>query len=119
MTERATRHVQRAARTGLAYSEAFLRHDTGPRHPERPDRLRAIVAHLRAVGTWERLDVWEPAAADEAMLEVVHTPAHVATIRELTQTGGGHIDADTVASADSWEAALRAAGGVVEAVDRV
>jgi acetoin utilization deacetylase AcuC-like enzyme len=43
----------------------------------------------------------------------------VAEIREFTARGGGHIDADTVASKGSWEAALRAAGGVVEAVERV
>jgi acetoin utilization deacetylase AcuC-like enzyme len=105
--------------TALAYSEAFLAHDTGPRHPERPDRLRAIVSHLQAVGTWDRLDVWEPAPADEATLGLVHTPAHIAAIREFTARGGGSIDADTIASAGSWEAALRAAGGLVEAVDRV
>ena len=65
----------------------------------------------RRSGTWDRLDVWEPAPADEATLELVHTPAHVASMRELTARGGGRIDADTVASAGSWEAALRAAGG--------
>jgi hypothetical protein len=40
-------------------------------------------------------------------------------MRRLTARGGGRIDADTVASAGSWEAALRAAGGLVEAVQRV
>jgi acetoin utilization deacetylase AcuC-like enzyme len=105
--------------TGLAYSETFLRHNTGRSHPERPDRLRAIVARLRESGTWDRLDVWEPSPADEATLGLVHSTEHIAAIRELTARGGGPIDADTVASADSWEAALRAAGGVVEAVDHV
>jgi acetoin utilization deacetylase AcuC-like enzyme len=49
----------------------------------------------------------------------VHSPAHVEAMREFIQSGGGHIDADTVVSKGSWEAALRAAGGLVEAVDRV
>jgi acetoin utilization deacetylase AcuC-like enzyme len=105
--------------TGLAYSPAFLAHDTGPRHPERPDRLIAIVSQLQASGTWARMAVWEPAPADEATLELIHTPRHVAAMRTLTAQGGGRIDVDTVASAGSWEAALRAAGGVVEAVSRV
>jgi acetoin utilization deacetylase AcuC-like enzyme len=104
--------------TGLAYSEAFLRHDTGPRHPERPDRLRAIVSQLKASGTWDRLAVWEPEQTDEATLELVHTDHHIQAMREATRRGG-HIDADTVVSAGSWEAALRAAGGLVEAVDHV
>src|SRR6266576_4328278 len=100
--------------TGLAYSEAFLRHDTGARPPERADRLRAIVAHLRAAGTWDALQTWEPEPAEEATLELIHSATHVAGIHEFIARGGGHIDADTVASAESWEAALRAAGGVVE-----
>jgi acetoin utilization deacetylase AcuC-like enzyme len=105
--------------TGLAYSEAFLRHETGPRHPERADRLRAIVTQLQASGTWDQLDVWEPALADEATLALVHSATHIGAMRDFIARGGGHIDVDTVASAGSWEAALRAAGGVVEAVERV
>ncbi|MBV9329327.1 MAG: histone deacetylase [Chloroflexi bacterium] len=105
--------------TGLAYSEAFLRHATGARHPERPDRLRAITQHLLEVGTWDRLHRWEPARVAEEDLLLVHTPEHVTAMRQFMASGGGHIDADTVVAADSWEAALRAAGGVVEAVDRV
>ena len=81
--------------------------------------MRAIVARLQSSGTWDRLDVWEPAPADASTLELVHTAAHIAAIHDLTARGGGKIDADTFASAGSWEAALRAAGGVVEAVERV
>ena len=106
-------------KTGLAYSEAFLRHETGAHHPERPDRLRAIVAQLRASGTWDALQVWEPEPTGDATLELIHSATHVAEMRDFIARGGGHIDADTTASAGSWEAALRAAGGVVEAVERV
>jgi acetoin utilization deacetylase AcuC-like enzyme len=106
-------------RTGLAYSEAFLRHETGAGHPERADRLRAIVAQLRAGGTWDQLEIWEPEQTDAATLELIHSATYVAEIREFIAQGGGHLDPDTVASPGSWEAALRAAGGVVEAVDRV
>src|SRR5215211_2314625 len=105
--------------TGLAYSDTFLAHDTGPGHPERADRLRAIVSHLYGAGTWDRLDVWEPASTDEATLQLVHTADHVARIRALIARGGGRIDADTLASPGSWEAALRAAGAAVEAAQRV
>jgi acetoin utilization deacetylase AcuC-like enzyme len=81
--------------------------------------LRAIVAQLQSGGMWDRALVWEPAPTDQSTLELVHSAAHVAYIRDLTARGGGRIDADTVASAGSWEAALRAAGGLVEAVDLV
>ncbi len=63
--------------------------------------------------------MWAPDLVDEGVLELVHTPAHVVSMRRFIQSGGGHIDADTVVSDGSWEAALRGAGGLVEAVDRV
>jgi acetoin utilization deacetylase AcuC-like enzyme len=77
------------------------------------------VARLQARGTWDRLKVWEPLPADDATLELVHTAAHVAAMRAFMESGGGHIDPDTVVSSASWEAAVRAAGGLVEAVDAV
>lgn len=77
------------------------------------------MGQLHSTQTWDRLHVWEPAPVDNATLELVHTPAHVEAMREFTARGGGHIDADTVASPESWDAALRAAGALVEAVDLV
>jgi acetoin utilization deacetylase AcuC-like enzyme len=105
--------------TGLAYSEAFLRHDTGAWHPEAPERLTAIVQTLRATGTWDRLQVWEPQPTDEATLELIHSAQHVATVRDLIARGGGHIDPDTVASPASWDPALRAVGALIEACHAV
>jgi len=81
--------------------------------------LRAIVDHLRSVGTFDRLAVWEPAPVADDRLALVHTPAHIDAMRQFITGGGGHIDVDTVVSDGSWEAALRAAGGLVEAVDKV
>jgi len=74
---------------------------------------------VQTTGLWDRLDVWEPAPADDATLQLVHTSRHVAKIRDFVARGGGQIDADTVASPGSWEAALRAAGALVESADRV
>jgi acetoin utilization deacetylase AcuC-like enzyme len=105
--------------TGLAYSPTFLAHDTGQGHPERAERLRAMVDGLHASGTWDRLRVWEPAPVDEATLQLIHAQAQVQDVKALVERGGGHIDADTVASPGSWEAALRAAGGLVEAAQKV
>jgi acetoin utilization deacetylase AcuC-like enzyme len=106
-------------RVGLAYSPTFLAHATGFGHPERPERVSAIVDALHANGTWQQLSVWEPAPTDEATLELVHTPGLIAAVRDLIARGGGQIDPDTFASQTSWEPALRSVGAVVEAVDRV
>jgi acetoin utilization deacetylase AcuC-like enzyme len=91
---------------------ACLEHDPReglPGHPEQPERLRAIEEALAArdwLG-WERREA--PAASTDD-LELVHPAAHVGRIRDLCASGGGAIDADTVAGAASWEAALRSAG---------
>ncbi len=84
-----------------------------PGHPEQPGRLEAIEARLseRDWLGWER----RPApAADEAALELIHSPRHVASIRELCESGGGRIDADTAVGEASYRAALHAAGGACE-----
>ncbi len=59
---------------------------------------------------WER----RPApAAEAAQLELVHTPRHVAAIRELSESGGGAIDSETWDGPSSYRAATHAAGGAV------
>jgi acetoin utilization deacetylase AcuC-like enzyme len=94
-----------------------LEHDTGP-HPENADRVRAIETALEA-DHWHGLEVVEAPAATLEQIERVHSPAHIAAIEAISAAGGGMIDVDTVASARSYEAALRAAGGAVHAVDRL
>ncbi len=97
----------------LLTHESSLRHDPGP-HPERAARIVAIERELEVRGGlgWERRE--SPAADMEALL-AVHPEEHVRFVRELCAAGGGMIDADTFVSADSYEAALHAAGGAVEA----
>jgi acetoin utilization deacetylase AcuC-like enzyme len=105
------------ARPVLLTHGSSLRHDPGP-HPEHAERLRAIERRLAAEDWlgWERRDS-EPVATDRLL--AVHPAEHVAFVRELSERGGGAIDADTRVSADSYEAALHGAGGAVEAVDLV
>jgi acetoin utilization deacetylase AcuC-like enzyme len=94
---------------------SFLEHDTGPGHPERAERLRAIEARLRADGLWDRLEHRTPRAATLEEITLVHPPSHVAALRALSDAGGGSIDADTLVSAASFVAATRAAGAAIEA----
>ena len=96
-------------------SPASLRHDTGA-HPERADRIPAIEAKL-AERDWAGLERIEAPAADEELLLAVHSREHVDSIRAIVERGGGAIDADTVTSPGSWEAALHSAGGAARMVD--
>jgi len=104
--------------TLLYYDERFLDHDTGA-HPERADRLSYSVEHLKAQGTWDRCTPgeWEPATAEQ--VQMVHDAGYVDAIRRFCEAGGGHIDVDTVVSAESYEVALLAAGAGIAAVDAV
>ena len=56
---------------GLYYDKRFLDHDTGQGHPERPDRLRAVVKHLNEQGVWDKLEHPEFASADRKTIELV------------------------------------------------
>lgn len=90
-------------------------HRPGPRHPERPERLRAVADALEdATLDLEPLEAPYVEAAD---LLRVHDAAYVTRIEQV-RAGEGHVklDPDTAMSAGSLAAARRAAGGVVQAV---
>ena len=92
-----------------------LLHETGP-HPEQPARITAIERELSA-RDWLGFERVTSPAIDRAVLEAVHPEAYVASIERASEQGGGYLDADTVVSPHSFEAALHAAGGAVRMVD--
>ena len=106
--------------TTLLYSHSTcVEHDAGASHPERPDRLGAVITALSGDDFQELL--WREAPkAVISDIERVHTPSHVEYIFSIVpETGHVRIDADTAMSPGSGEAALRAVGAVVAAVDAV
>lgn len=102
----------------LGTDERFLEHDTGPGHPERPARLRAVEAGMASSdAAHEPRARLELRSATRAEVERVHTAEHLDDLERCCRAGGGRIDADTVASRGSWDAALLAAGAGLAAVD--
>jgi acetoin utilization deacetylase AcuC-like enzyme len=95
--------------------ESSLGHDI-PGHPERPDRIRALESVMGHNG-WFGASVLDAPAVTRAQLEAVHPASYVDMVESLSARGGGFLDADTAAVADTWEAAVRAAGGAVTLVD--
>jgi len=108
-----------SSRTGFVYHERFLDHKTGIGHPERPERLRAIVSHLKEVKLASILDPISIRPAPEKWISRVHTPAHIRFVRETCLHGGVLDQGDTPVSKDSYDVALLAAGGVIAAVEAV
>ncbi|HEX2702908.1 MAG TPA: histone deacetylase, partial [Solirubrobacteraceae bacterium] len=96
---------------------AMLDHDTG-QHPECAARIVAIEAQLE-LSDWHGFERVEAPRVERGLLEEVHFPEYVAAVEALCERGGGAIDADTIVSPGSWEAALRSAGGAAELVDRL
>lgn len=98
---------------------ACLQHDPGPAHPESPARLRAVLAALDR-DRFAALDRIEAPRASREALSRVHAPAYVERIlTSVPATGTLQLDEDTLMSPGSAEAALRAAGALVAAVDAV
>ena len=104
----------------LITHEACLAHDTGPWHPECPDRLRAVLRALEGEAFAALLREKAPLATVEQLIRV-HPESHVRALLALQPAEGESIalDPDTMFSAGSREAALRAAGGAVHGVDAV
>lgn len=94
------------------------RHDTGWGHPEHVGRLRAITRALRDdPELFHTVDHLEGRHATIEELELAHDPAYVRSVRALVDAGGGRLDADTVTSSGSWDAATAGSGCVLSAVD--
>jgi acetoin utilization deacetylase AcuC-like enzyme len=100
----------------LVTDERFLDHSGGPGHPERPERLGAVLDGVADVHLGDDLVAVAPRLATVEELTLVHAPEHVALIESLCAAGGGRIDADTSVVPASWEVGRLAAGAGLEAV---
>jgi len=131
--------------TGFCTSPDFVRHLTGPHHPERPERIRAIFAAVRearlidspdplndpadaaafdlqlhAVGG-EKLRELQPQPADEQWIRLVHPPAYIEQVRRVCSAGAGTLDSqgDTPCGPESFDVAKLAVGAVLLCCDAV
>ncbi len=110
----------------IYYDPVFLEHDTGRGHPERPERLVAILDALgidRADALPEATDgphrFVAPTAATLDDVARLHPPRYVEVLRDAAARGGGWLDPDTAVSPRSVDAALLAAGAAVAAASAI
>ncbi len=102
--------------TGLYADPACKEHATGPGHPERPARFDAVLSGLESL-VLVRL---ESRRATLEELALCHSPGYIALAQKEIRAGSSELSTgDTVVSPGSWDAALLAAGGALQAVDAV
>ncbi len=91
-------------------------HDGGA-HPERPSRIGAVLRGIADLGLGSDLVTVEARHPSREDLVRVHDERYLDALEELSRHGGGSLDADTFVTGTSWEAALRAAGAGLTAID--
>ena len=104
--------------TGYVYDPIYLEHDL-PGHPESSQRLRAVWARLQQTDLLSALTPIPAQPASEELLFSVHAEDYVHQVEQVALGGGGHLDSDTYVATQSYDAALMAAGGLVEATAAV
>jgi acetoin utilization deacetylase AcuC-like enzyme len=109
-------------KTALIFSSRYLEHDTGRDHPESPARLRVIREGLKRSGFLEtgKCSIVKPKQARFEDVELVHESDYIDLINRFCKSGGGLLDlGDTVVGLKSFEVALLAVGGTIEALKLV
>ncbi|MGQ9788265.1 MAG: histone deacetylase family protein [Candidatus Hadarchaeaceae archaeon] len=103
-------------RTALVYSGKYLEHNPGLGHPERPERLKAIVNGLKRFNLWDtpEIKVIAPSPAKKEDIKLVHDPEYVSLLEKLSASERP-IDVDTPTKKNTFELALLAAGGAIDA----
>ncbi|HEV2913443.1 MAG TPA: histone deacetylase [Pyrinomonadaceae bacterium] len=104
--------------TAIIHHQVFKEHDTGEHHPEKAARYTVTMDALRGdAELWPRLAEIEATPAPRGVVQACHTPQHYRTVERAVSEGRTYLDADTVVSMRSLDAALRGAGAACLAVD--
>jgi acetoin utilization deacetylase AcuC-like enzyme len=105
---------------GLVLDPVFEEHDTGPGHPERPERLAALRGHPGMVSLVQRCVRVEPVEVDDDDLQRVHERSYVSRVAESCASGPGVVDSmDTAVCPASARIARLAAGSVLDLGRRI
>ena len=106
-------------KTGLITSDTYQNHNTGEGHPEKIDRVTAVIDNFK------RLDnknlIWKkPAKFDQSFLINTHSPKYIDLVsKSFPENGLAFLDGDTVVSPGSKDATKDAVGSIITAIDGV
>ena len=106
--------------TAIIHHPVFREHDTGPGHPETPSRYSVVMEALRRdEQLWSGLVEVQAKEAPRGDIQAAHSPQLYKTIERVVSEGSGYLDADTVVSLRSFDAARYGAGAPCQAIDLV
>ena len=103
-------------RTGIAKHETYMEHVMDPGHPESPERLRAIYQMLEEKEMKGQVELIKPREATREELLAIHSADYIDLVASTAGKAHYRLDMDTSTSAQSYEAAVLAAGGLMELV---
>jgi len=103
----------------ILYDDIFLTHKPPFSHPENPSRLETILNKLKEESFLDHVDLVRPNPATEENILLVHSQKHLEFVRTSISENRLMLDEDTYAIKESWNTALSAVGGLIDAVDMV
>ena len=106
-------------KTGLITSDTYQNHNTGNGHPEKIDRVTAVIDNFKKLNNKNL--IWKkPSIFDKSLLEITHSSNYINFVKEsFPKTGLSFLDGDTVISPGSKEATSDAVGSIIAAIDGV
>ena len=106
-------------KTGLVTSDTYQNHNTGEGHPEKIDRVTAVIDNFKKIDNKEL--IWKkPAKFDQSFLINTHSPKYIDLVsKSFPENGLAFLDGDTVVSPGSKEATKDAVGSIISAIDGV
>ena len=105
-------------KTGYISDPFYLKHKNEP-HPENPGRLNAIQKNIESSKYYNNLTLIQPRKATIEDIAKIHDTGYIQSVEDSCRNGVRNLDADTVISPDSYQAALLSAGAGLEAVDKI
>ena len=107
-------------KTTLVHHPIYQKHATGIGHPETPKRYEVVMNALESDAKfWESLNVIEAEKVSRGIIQACHTKQHFDRVERAFEAGETFLDADTIISMNSFDAAIYAVGGACRAVDAV
>jgi len=102
-------------RTGFLFDKRYMLHDTGPEHPETPDRLKAAYEGVEKAGLLPKLTLIPACRAEERWVKTVHAEGHIRRFEEACLCGYGEFShPDNQICSETFDVAMLAVGGIIE-----